>query len=291
MVYSISIRKLIRVCCLGAVCGLSACGSATYEEPTPADPVPITVSPTPSRTPQPSRTPPPTSVPATSTLARTPTPAILICSPLQGVEAADLAAAVVNPFNPPPPGSDDFHQGVDLGDLDPVSRIALTGRSVQAVLAGRVAAVVENKFPYGNAVLIETPLKDLPPEWVDLFAAPTPVANPVTTSLTCPDLDLPPWDSTARSLYLLYAHLEAGPDLLIDDHVDCGGPLGLVGSSGNALNPHLHLEFRVGPSGARFPGLAHYDTAAGPEEMAGYCAWRVGGDFLILDPLALFNLD
>jgi hypothetical protein len=60
-----------------------------------------------------------------------------------------------------------------------------------------------------------------------------------------------------------------------------------VGDSGNALNPHLHLETRVGPAGARFSSLAHYDASASLEEMDNYCAWRVSGWFVLLDPLQL----
>jgi murein DD-endopeptidase MepM/ murein hydrolase activator NlpD len=214
-----------------------------------------------------------------------------VCSPLKDIELAELEGIIVNPFNPPPPGSDDFHQGTDFGDLDPNSRIALSGRPVQTALAGRVAAVILDRFPYGNAVLIETPLENLPEIWAETLREPTPVANSVTPNLSCPKVELSPREASGRSLYLLYAHLEESPDVLVDGMIDCGVRIGTVGSSGNALNPHLHLELRVGPAGAQFPSMAHYDTTASPEEMAGYCTWRVGGDFKILDPMIIFELD
>jgi hypothetical protein len=46
---------------------------------------------------------------------------------------------------------------------------------------------------------------------------------------------------------------------------------------------------RIGPAGVRFPGMAHYDSGASPEEMAAYCQWRVSGAFLTIDPLLLFQ--
>jgi murein DD-endopeptidase MepM/ murein hydrolase activator NlpD len=215
----------------------------------------------------------------------------MVCSPLQGINLADLEGAIVNPFNPPPPGSDNFHQGVDFGDLDSAARIALSGRPVQTVIPGRIIGIFNDKFPYGNAVLIETPLRNLPQALADRFSSPTPIASPVASNLSCPSVALPPWDTSSLSLYVLYAHLEERPELMIEGRIDCGVTIGKLGGTGNALNPHLHLEVRVGPAGARFPGLAHYDTSARAEEMAGYCAWRVGGEFKILDPLLLFELN
>ena len=57
--------------------------------------------------------------------------------------------------------------------------------------------------------------------------------------------------------------------------------------SGNALNPHLHLEARVGPAGTRLDSMAHYDSSASPAEMAAYCLWRVSGAFQRINPLQL----
>ena len=78
-------------------------------------------------------------------------------------------------------------------------------------------------------------------------------------------------------------------DIHLGDRVACGAQIGVVGQSGNALNPHLHLEARVGPANARFNGLAHYETRATPEEMWSYCMWRVSGVFQLMDPATLFN--
>jgi hypothetical protein len=74
------------------------------------------------------------SIPLTPTLPITPaliTPVLLpspvitpeesspmqICSPLQGLTISQLDQTISNPFYPPPIGSDDPHQGVDLADI------------------------------------------------------------------------------------------------------------------------------------------------------------------------------
>jgi murein DD-endopeptidase MepM/ murein hydrolase activator NlpD len=198
---------------------------------------------------------------------------------------------VVNPYAPPPLGSDDPHQGVDLVQLLPGSDVAVAGLPVCASLASRVAGVVRDRFPYGNALLVETPLDALPPAWLEGDVLPASGATPqARSSLTCPPADPQALGiGQGRSLYLLYAHLQEAPDFQPGDVLECGQVIGAIGSSGNALNPHLHLEARVGPSGAIFAGLAHYDTRATPAEMGDYCLWRVSGAYLPLDPLSLLG--
>ena len=88
---------------------------------------------------------------------------------------------------------------------------------------------------------------------------------------------------------MLYAHMQNPPQFQVGEWVTCGEQLGTIGESGNALHPHLHIEVRVGPAGARFAGLAHYDTRATPQEMEAYCIWRVGNTFQLLDPLTLIS--
>ncbi|RPI22438.1 MAG: hypothetical protein EHM70_23800 [Chloroflexota bacterium] len=79
---------------------------------------------------------------------------IQLCSPLEGVSIDSLEGMISNPFHPPASGSDDPHHGVDFSDVLPGSQVALAGRQVQAVLGGQVAAVMHDRFPYGNAVII-----------------------------------------------------------------------------------------------------------------------------------------
>jgi len=212
---------------------------------------------------------------------------VRICSPFPGLSQAGLIASISNPFNPPPPGSDDPHQGVDLAVQQ--DGLALAGGPVMAVLSGRVAMVSDDRFPYGFMILVETPLEDLPPGWLAenraLTLAPT---RPYPAALTCPAITpAPAWDETRRSLYLLYAHLGEKAAHRPGEPVACGEPVGQVGQSGNALNPHLHLEARIGPAGARFASMAHYDNTARPDEMGYYCLWRVSNVFQLIDPLQL----
>jgi murein DD-endopeptidase MepM/ murein hydrolase activator NlpD len=218
-------------------------------------------------------------------------PLLDICSPLEGVPLDQLAEHISNPFYPPPPGSDDPHQGIDLADIG-VEGIALEGLQVNSVLAGQIAGVIQQRFPYGNALLVETRLDRLPADWLSRLPLTELIATPqVRSSLTCPEpRSEADWDSEAVSLYLLYAHLQSPPAYELEDEIGCGQMVGVIGSSGNALNPHLHLELRAGPAGARFASLAHYDPSASIDEMAAYCTWRVSGVFGLLDPSILFSL-
>jgi len=239
-------------------------------------------------TPPPSATPLPT---ATSQPTLTATPALALCSPLEGYALADLAGMISNPYHPPAPGLDDPHHGVDLAVVHPDTQIALAGRAVTAALAGSVAAVIHDRFPYGNAILIETPLDWAAPEWLAQAGIPEPAPTLAPRSaLTCPALEpVPAWDENHRSLYVLYAHLQSAPGLQVGQAVTCGQTIGAVGSSGNALNPHLHFEARVGPADAQIGSMAHYDASATPQEMAVYCLWRISGRFQLVDPMRLLG--
>ena len=162
---------------------------------------------------------------------------------------------------------------------------------MQAALGGQVAGVIADRFPYGNAVMVETRLQDLPPGWVEALALPTALPQALSNpALTCPAATTPYIQEEPRSLYVLYAHLQDLPKVQPGQTLACGDELGAVGQSGNALNPHLHFEVRLGPAQARFGSLAHYDNSATPEEMGLYCLWRVSGIFQLLDPLALLAL-
>jgi murein DD-endopeptidase MepM/ murein hydrolase activator NlpD len=213
-----------------------------------------------------------------------------VCSPLLGLSLSQLGERISNPFNPPRSGSDDPHQGIDLVDMDS-NNLAREGSPVSAVLKGKVAASITDRFPYGNALLIETVLEGMPREWVEQLNLPAPGISPeVVPALTCPVVSATPeWNLESTSLYLLYAHLQRPSELRVGDVVECGQVIGAIGSSGNALNPHLHLEVRSGPFSASFESMAHYDASASLEEMAAYCTWRVSGSFPLVDPMSLFS--
>jgi hypothetical protein len=159
---------------------LSAC-AGTASVPTPAStaaPLPtLTVSPP---APSPSPTSSSTLSPTTTLVAST-SQSPLACSPLVGFDRARLLAAVSNPFRPPAPGSDQPHAGIDLADTPPGSQVAQAGRGVESLFPGRVAAVVRDRFPFGNALIVETPLQGLRfrPTWpCPPRRPPPPRSNP-----------------------------------------------------------------------------------------------------------------
>ncbi len=248
--------------------------------------IPATVAP--SATINLSPTPANSATPAETTPTEPPDPGM--CSPLEGIEIDELPSMVVNPFAPPPAGRDEPHQGIDIAQRDLQTQISLEGLGVKAVLAGRVAAVIQDQFPYGNALIIETLMNELPEGLEEKLPSPAP--TPMSRSpLTCPQVEqIYDHKSGRDSLYLLYAHLKEPVDLRVGSLVSCGQMLGAIGSTGNALNPHLHLEARLGPVDTRYSGLGHYDSRATPQEMANYCDWRISGWYRLVDPLVLLGL-
>jgi murein DD-endopeptidase MepM/ murein hydrolase activator NlpD len=237
------------------------------------------------RTPSPTISPTPTSGNQAAS-----TPEGMICSPLVDFSLDDLSDMISNPFRPPRFGSDDPHQGVDFS-IEKYG-MAIAGDKVQAVLPGEVAAIIHDRFPYGNTVLIETPFDLLPIQIIEDISPPNPALTlPPSSALTCPDYsEIPIPAGDEQSLYLLYAHLGDMEPLEMDQKLGCGDKIGVIGQTGNALNPHLHLEARAGPAGARFSSMAHYSTNASQEEMHNYCLWRISGVFRLYDPVDLLGV-
>jgi murein DD-endopeptidase MepM/ murein hydrolase activator NlpD len=271
---------------------------------TPAPQRPLAASPTilptktlitPSATIQPatatSNPPTATFTPLSPTATLTAAPGVEVCSPLQGISLAELPQIVTNPFDPPRPGLDDGHHGVDLSFYRHGDLVGMVGLPVLSVLPGTVAAAVTDRPPYGNMIIIETPLDSIPPAWEANFQLPAPVPTVTPPNLTCPvQPDFANLDVNRRSLYLLYAHMNKPTLLEPGQTVACGNPLGEVGTTGNSVNLHLHLEVRIGPAGARFDGMAHYIGDATTQEMLNYCAWRVSGLFQMIDPMKLLSV-
>lgn len=215
-----------------------------------------------------------------------------VCSPLHGFQIDQLTDIVAKPYNPPAPGGEGGHHGVDFSFYSYGAFTSMERIPVQAVLEGVVAAVIADRPPYGNLVIIETPISSLPLAWQESLAAlPQPAETHPDNRLFCPTPVAGGRFSQPESLYLLYAHLADKPDLALGDHLGCGQQIGLVGNTGYSGNTHLHLEMRQGPSGVQFLHLAHYINNASDEEMAGYCAWRISSQFLLLDPLALLLIE
>ncbi|NMC45352.1 MAG: M23 family metallopeptidase [Chloroflexi bacterium] len=275
-----TIKTLLVVTCI--VCtGLSACsGNSVAATPT----VTIQVE-TATFTLEPTSTP--TALPPTAT----PIPYTGISSPLQNISLDELNSVDTNPFDPPPLGFDEPHQGIDYSyyrfenDLMTDSD-GIEGLEVLSVLDGTVISVINDRMPYGNAIIIETPLNMLLPQWLAAMQIPEIAATLVPDPRhNCPDLvNDPSWDDSNRSLYFVYAHLLNPPQFSIGDAVKSGEVIGQVGNTGNSSNAHLHLELRLGPGGASFDSMAKYDTRASVEEMAAYCTWRISNRFELIDP-------
>jgi murein DD-endopeptidase MepM/ murein hydrolase activator NlpD len=224
-----------------------------------------------TRFPKNAETRPKTAVPtATKPVEASTTPGTVknrVCSPLEEHRIVDLPGIVSSPYDPPPMGKDDRHQGVDFAYYNQGTRSSIDGEGVTAILAGWVALVVKDRLPYGNMVILETPTTDLPEEILH-------------------NLDILSYES----LYHLYAHLKEPPLVSNGDWVECGQLLGNVGKTGyNIPVPHLHLETRIGPSGTRFGGMVFYDTQGSESEMENYRTWRMGGTYRHFDPLRLFS--
>ena len=163
-------------------------------------------------------------------------------------------------------GKDDRHQGVDFSYYRQAGRATIEGEGVQSVLAGRVAAAIQDSFPFGNLVIVETAKDDLPD---DLLQALKPAQG--------------------QSLYVLYAHLEAPPLVQPGDPIQACQALGAVGKSGNAGVAHLHLETRFGPVDRVFSGMAYYTPRASQPERDNYVLWRMSGVFQHFDPMVLLG--
>lgn len=222
-------------------------------------------------------------------LSPTPTtaPKIQSCALFVGESNITIMERISNPFYRPVPGSDNPHQGVDFSELDLNTRIALSGKPVQAILPGTIRMVLEDQFPYGNAILVETEWNELPEAWLSALDLPKTVEREIShTNLTCPGTwEDPGGDPSSVSLYILYAHFETLEELRSGESLICGQTLGTIGMTGNALAPHVHVEFRLGPAGAIFEEIAHYDASASLTAMQNYCRWRVSGWYALLDPM------
>ncbi|NMB89861.1 MAG: M23 family metallopeptidase [Chloroflexi bacterium] len=274
----------VRGLCL--LCLLAGCSTVPATMPaatTPTESVPATAAPTAAApTLQPSATPTPTRIPSP-----TPNPLPVIHSPLKDVPIDQLSGIISNPYDPPRPGMDDGHHGVDFGFYRYNGKVGMQGWPVLSALSGTVAGVLLDRPPYGNTIIIETPLSGFSGSWQAALNLPAPLDQVIPSeSLTCPDASgITYREDGSRSLYILYAHLDTPPLRAIGDTVESGEEIGAAGTTGYSVNVHLHFEVRVGPSGAQFPSMGHYETGTTEEERANYCTWRISGIFQLVDPM------
>lgn len=187
-----------------------------------------------------------------------------VCSPLAGLPRSWLPEIISQPYSAARNGRDDGHPGLDLAFYHWRGHQDIRDWPVQAVLAGRVSLVAEDRPPFGNLVLVESAIEEIPTFLLPRFEP-----------------------GNGQSVYILYAHLAEPSPLSPGDRLACGDPLGRVGNTGFSGAPHLHLEGRLGPAGAALAPLAYYDTRTTPEEREAYRRWRMSGEFEAFDPLPL----
>lgn len=199
------------------------------------------------------------------------TPQTPLCSPLAVQPLEKLSEIITQPFAMPrvlSDGrySDDAHHGVDLGYYTRAGK-NFTGTPVLAALNGRIAALVADRPPYGNAILLETPFEQIP-AWLVRREKISP----------------------GSSLYTLYAHLQNVAPLRLGQEIACGQPLAETGLTGFTGGPHLHFETRWGPAGTQFSeGLAFYRADTSEAERSNYDRWRMSGKFHLFDPMEMMT--
>lgn len=215
--------------------------------------------------PPPTRTVTPLPSPTPGITLPIPTAAFQICSPLEVVERQDLPRVVSDGYRPPPKGSDERHPGVDFAYYHWKGKGRIEGSQVRAVLGGWVALSLENTYPLGSVVIIETENSALPGE--------------LKQALKIPE---------GQSLYHLYAHLELDSlQVRLGEYVDPCQVVGAVGLTGNTGAAHLHFENRYGPPGVSFPAFSAYLKTDLPEARANYRRWSTSGEFQHFDPMKL----
>lgn len=240
---------------------------------------------------------PPTQVPTpTSTVTPTATPLPLVsgaCSPLQAIDLSDLRLITSNPFIfkypfSEGPDGDKNHPAVDLGFYSFKGLTTDDNHPIQALLPGTVAAIANNRFPYGNMVMIETPLDSLSPDLIkQLQIGKSFSDDEIKTRSACqPDQTRISWSASSKSIYTLYAHMKNPPTLQLGDQVQCGEVIGAIGATGNSSVSieHLHLEVRVGPANAKFATISAYGADSTDEERYNYCIWALSEVFLPVNP-------
>ena len=202
----------------------------------------------------------------TPTITLTPVPPFRMCSPLPLHPLKELPQIIGDPYKPPPPGKEERHHGIDFGYYHYKDRDSMLGEPLQTVFSGEVAAAIEDRYPYGNMVMIETNGADLPADLAKVIGI-----------------------SSGESLYILFAHMDKPPLVRLGEVVDACQLVGEVGMSGNTDIPHLHMETRLGPAGTVFESMRFYDTRATQEEMNNYKLWRTSGEFRHFDPMTLLT--
>ncbi len=252
--------------------------------------LPTEIKPPATQTASPTQTP---EITAPATQLPSPTPGTSpVHSPLAEFNFNQLEEIITTPFEAPLSGQDNGHHGIDFAFYSYGELQTMTGLPVLSMFDGKVAGIINNRPPYGNAIIIETPTNQLPSNYQEIIdLIPTPKLIQPDPRLYCPDLTNSQFNPQTYALYLLYAHLDQPVEIPIGTAVKSGDAIGAVGNTGYSGNAHLHLEMRLGPEEVQFPMMAHYINNASQEEMKNYCLWRVSSLFSLIDPTLLLQVE
>ena len=215
-----------------------------------------------------------------------------IYSPLKDITIDQLQSILSNPFQFPTKGKDDGHPGIDFSFYTFQNWNTINNHDVISIYPGKIAGIIHDRPPYGNAVIIETDINSLDVEIREFLLSLYP-DNPLQHNiiLQCPKHFLRDSNISKSdlALYILYGHLATFNEFKIGDTSLSGNIIGQVGNTGYSGNPHLHLEMRIGPKSATFLKMAHYDNSVTSEEIENYCFWRVSGYFYPIDPFVILT--
>jgi murein DD-endopeptidase MepM/ murein hydrolase activator NlpD len=202
---------------------------------------------------------------------------------LHGRPIDDLRLYVSKPYDPPKTYDDGAHPAIDL------YYDGIEGTPLFSILAGRVSTLINDTYPYGNAIIIETPLDQNSNFADDLTIFPTPIPTITFNGDTvCGGQQFGEvFSSNELSLYTLYAHLQDTPTLTIRQAIQCGQSIDRIGTTGNSAIAHVHIEMRVGPSDARFGTIGNYLENTTGLERYNYCIWYRSGIFQSIDPMKI----
>lgn len=187
-----------------------------------------------------------------------------VCPPLSNITLDELPSIISSPYDSPQPVSNTRHEGVDFAFYNQGTLEDIRGLAIHAILPGKIAGVINNRLPYGNAIIVETTYQHLPGELAEVLRI-------------TPD----------TSLYHLYAHMKDPPKLAIGQVVNCGDFLGEVGNTGTTI-AHLHLETRRGSPGKTFSSMAYYEVPLTEEEKNNFLYWKISGVFQHFNPMSIF---
>ena len=162
--------------------------------------------------------------------------------------------------------SDEGHHGSDLGYYTRDGAL-FTGTGVRSAFVGKVAGLVMDRPPYGNAVVIESSFANIPADVREVIGM-----------------------VQGDALYTLYAHLQNVVSLEPGTGLDCGETFAETGLTGFTGGPHLHIEIRLGPPGQVFDSMGFYRADMSEIERSNYLLWRTSGQFRLVDPMTAFLL-